>query len=626
MEPPMSVWVTGAVPIEEIEPVHVAKEGTQPGQCKRFHKALTGLVESEPESSEAWRIGVYETQYAVSSLNTWRRSFERSLHPTSICLSGEGEEESIDIQAPAPESESSDPDDTEGTRPVCFVLIPDRLNLLAEQLVANQICSMIEAEREEGVDGDPTTLRYVTFNACEISWLLNLRAKVYDTTPSVPGALVVSIEWGVETGEDTYGLRVSCTLVSNVDAAALFKSDNQESEMVSCVHPYTEDALSEVLSAPGEVKGETLLHVDPAALSVSAARLLETKTPKSERVEYGETPVGRYMVTYTPQEVAAAERAHVKDGVAWLRTLSALETGKETVSEEGVAGILQRERSKVGAHCESFEAIVGFGPNGALVHHRGGSDTLPPSSAVLIDCGGQFEAATTDTTRSFWHGAEDSIPSAYKADWTCVLRAMINTLREPFPIEATGLDLDKRARDTLLGGERERTFGHGTGHTVQPGLAVHGGHLGISVRPCKQTRRALDEHMVVSVEPGCYRETVPRTEGEREGEGESVPGWGIRHEVLAVVDIVTKREGEGEGEGEGEAFQFRVLTMVPFDTRCLVLPTKAQTSKDAITHDELAWLNAYHVSVRAALEPLLQDESDAAALDLLLRQTAPVLV
>jgi len=58
--------------------------------------------------------------------------------------------------------------------------------------------------------------------------------------------------------------------------------------------------------------------------------------------------------------------------------------------------------------------------------------------------------------------------------------------------------------------------------------------------------------------------------------------------------------------------EFETLTLCPIDTRCI--------ERGLLREDEVAWLNAYHATVRERLAPLVQ----GAALQWLLARTEPL--
>ncbi|MEL7139768.1 MAG: M24 family metallopeptidase C-terminal domain-containing protein, partial [Pseudomonadota bacterium] len=106
---------------------------------------------------------------------------------------------------------------------------------------------------------------------------------------------------------------------------------------------------------------------------------------------------------------------------------------------------------------------------------------------------------------------------------------------------------------------------------------------------------ALEPGMVLSDEPGCYRQGA----------------WGIRIENLLAVAPGSVPEG-----GEREMLGFETLTLAPIDRR-LIVP-------ELLDAPERAWLDAYHARVAAEIGPLLGTSEDAAALAWLTTATAPL--
>ena len=99
----------------------------------------------------------------------------------------------------------------------------------------------------------------------------------------------------------------------------------------------------------------------------------------------------------------------------------------------------------------------------------------------------------------------------------------------------------------------------------------------------------LEEGMVLTVEPGVYRE------GEH----------GIRTEN--VVEVV-----KGDDTEYGQMMRFCMFTLVPIDTNCLDV--------SMLTDHEIAWLNAYHERVWEKVSPLVSER----AKNWLYRYTRPI--
>jgi Xaa-Pro aminopeptidase len=107
---------------------------------------------------------------------------------------------------------------------------------------------------------------------------------------------------------------------------------------------------------------------------------------------------------------------------------------------------------------------------------------------------------------------------------------------------------------------------------------------------------AMEPGMITSIEPGVYR-----------------PGqWGVRIENL----VLNVPAATAEGTTFGEFFEFETLTLCPIDTRCI--------DRALMRADELAWLNAYHATVRERLAPRLAAPEHAAARAWLIERTEPL--
>jgi Xaa-Pro aminopeptidase len=145
-----------------------------------------------------------------------------------------------------------------------------------------------------------------------------------------------------------------------------------------------------------------------------------------------------------------------------------------------------------------------------------------------------------------------------------------------FPKGTSGRQLDTVARYHLW--QSGLDYDHGTGHGVGSFLAVHEGpqriaKLGSDI--------ALEPGMILSNEPGYYK----------------TDGYGIRIENLIVV-----REDKRPGD-ERDMLAFETITLAPLD-RSLI-------DESLLSPTEIDWVNAYHVRVRAALEPQLSGDTSA---------------
>jgi Xaa-Pro aminopeptidase len=155
-----------------------------------------------------------------------------------------------------------------------------------------------------------------------------------------------------------------------------------------------------------------------------------------------------------------------------------------------------------------------------------------------------------------------------------------------FPRGTLSPMLDALARLPLW--QQGLDYGHGTGHGVGYFMNVHEGPQSIS-KALPDAAMAMEPGMITSNEPGLYR-----------------PGqWGVRIENLVLnVALDTPEKGQF-----GDMLAFETLTLCPIDTRCI--------DTSLLRADELAWLNDYHVTVRAKLAPLVE----GAALEWLMTRT-----
>ncbi|TNM62240.1 aminopeptidase P family protein [Aliirhizobium smilacinae] len=292
-------------------------------------------------------------------------------------------------------------------------------------------------------------------------------------------------------------------------------------------------------------------------------------------------------------ELKGSADAHVQDGVAMVEFLYWLDQAKPgSITEIQAVEALEAARARVGQNLQnplrdvSFDSIAGAGEHAAIMHYRVTRQSdrkIEAGELFLIDSGAQYINGTTDITRTV---AVGEVPEDRKRFFTLVLKGMIAISTARFPKGTRGCDLDPLARIALwkAGGD----FAHGTGHGVGSYLSVHEGPQRIS----RLATQELLPGMILSNEPGYYR-----------------PGhYGIRIENLIFV-----REAEEIAGGDMMMRSFETLTWCPIDRRLVV--------SALLTSEELDWLNAYHVTVRDKLVPLITDSAVQAWLE---TATAPI--
>ncbi len=333
------------------------------------------------------------------------------------------------------------------------------------------------------------------------------------------------------------------------------------------IQPY-----EDVVKFVGTLPKETRLLMDPV------------KTSRGVYDHVGCTPVfggdavAKLKSIKNETMISHLETAMEKDGVALTRFFMEVEkdypSGKLT--EMSLARRLRALRLADPACVdESFAPILGWNGHGAIVHYEPTEETDVPivgQGLLLVDSGGQYVYGTTDITRTVALGE----PTAeQKHDFTLVLKGHIALANAIYPKGTRGTQLDVLARQFLW--KEGKAYYHGTGHGVGFFINCHEGPHGIRLN---DVPAPLEPGMITSNEPGLY------LEGE----------YGIRTENL-VVTVPWKTTGFGE------FYRFETMTLFPIDKTLLDL--------DAMTSEEIEWLNAYHAKVYTRLSPLLASDEAA---------------
>ncbi|MBQ9016540.1 MAG: M24 family metallopeptidase, partial [Firmicutes bacterium] len=284
-----------------------------------------------------------------------------------------------------------------------------------------------------------------------------------------------------------------------------------------------------------------------------------------------------------PVEMEGIHSAHLRDGAAMCKFLYWLKTnvGKIEIDEISAGEKLHAFRAQQDLFMgDSFEAICGYGPHGAIVHYSAtpqSSAPLAPEGLFLVDSGGQYLDGTTDVTRTIVLGP---LTENERTMFTAVLRGHIDLARAKFPKGLSGEHLDYLAHAPLW--QMGLDYRHGTGHGVGHFLNVHEDPNRIywngtgAVPPMPP----FEEGMLTSDEPGYYEEGA----------------FGIRHESLLLCL-------SDEETDYGQFMRFEEVTLVPFDLEGID-PSQMQP-------DETAYLNRYHEMVYEKVAPLLNDEERA---------------
>lgn len=169
---------------------------------------------------------------------------------------------------------------------------------------------------------------------------------------------------------------------------------------------------------------------------------------------------------------------------------------------------------------------------------------------------------------------------AVKQTYTAVLKGFLSLIMAKMPIGTQGHQLDAFARRPLW--DIGLDYDHGTGHGVGHNLLIH-------EYPHRFAKIAnpygLEPGNIMTIEPGYYE----------------AGQYGLRIENQVEVVAVSEK-----------FCCFASLTVAPIDLTAVDV--------DKLSDSEIAFLNAYHASVRNILSPRVQEE----ALAFLMDQTQPI--
>ena len=394
----------------------------------------------------------------------------------------------------------------------------------------------------------------------DIAWILNLRGSDIDDTPVFLAHLLI------------------CP-----DSVKLFTPKARFSAITpDCYEVLPYDSIADVLSN----LSDTVVRLNPERINMRMMNALQKahNVQISRGREYSTT----LKAAKNPTELEGMRTAHILDGVALVNFLAMVKRNEFDFTELSIAKALSDERELEEDYLgPSFSTIAGFAEHGAVVHYSATEETDIPitgNGLLVLDSGGQYTCGTTDITRTILFG---EATQEQKEDYTLVLKGHLALASQVFPKGTTGHQLDALAHQFLW--QKGMDYFHGTGHGVGYRLSVHEGPQRISSKQGTGEPVPLEVGMVISDEPGLYKE------GKH----------GIRIENLVAVTEAMKTEF-------GQFYTFEVLTCCPYE-RDLI-------EKEMLTSDEISMIDDYHKWVRE----MLIDMVDESSRDYLLSATEPL--
>ena len=394
----------------------------------------------------------------------------------------------------------------------------------------------------------------------DIAWILNLRGSDIDDTPVFLAHLLIG-----------------------PDSVKLFTPKARFSAVTpDCYEVLPYDSIADVLSN----LSDTVVRLNPERINMKMMTALQKahNVQISRGREYSTT----LKAAKNPTELEGMRTAHILDGVALVNFLAMVKRYEFDFTELSIAKALSDERELEEDYLgPSFSTIAGFAEHGAVVHYSATEETDIPitgNGLLVLDSGGQYTCGTTDITRTILFG---EATQEQKEDYTLVLKGHLALASQVFPKGTTGHQLDALAHQFLW--QKGMDYFHGTGHGVGYRLSVHEGPQRISSKQGTGEPVPLEVGMVISDEPGLYKE------GKH----------GIRIENLVAVTEAMKTEF-------GQFYTFEVLTCCPYE-RDLI-------EKEMLTSDEISMIDDYHKWVRE----MLIDMVDESSRDYLLSATEPL--
>lgn len=386
----------------------------------------------------------------------------------------------------------------------------------------------------------------------EVAWLFNLRGSDIDCNP-------VFYSYALVSARDCY-LFVN---KQKIDTSLIAKLDKCNIELL----PY--EAIISTL--------ERIPERDTVLLDVLTTSMRINQAISSNIMEL-DSMIRDKKAIKNATEIQHIKETMEKDGVALTRLFKWIEDTLKhrTLTEWEIAEQCKKCRAIMPDYKgESFDAIVGYDANGAIIHYHAeqeNSETVYPQGILLLDSGGQYLDGTTDITRTIALGTPTY---QQKKDFTLVLKGNIALDQVYFPYGTNGIQLDAVARQALW--TECMNYGHGTGHGVGFFLNVHESPPKMVATTNGRQPTILKVGMVMSNEPGLYRK------GQ----------YGIRIENLLLCVEHTENEF-------GKFLKFETLSLYPIDLQLIDI--------ELLDMKEINWLNQYHEKVFRQLSPYLNDE------------------
>lgn len=343
-------------------------------------------------------------------------------------------------------------------------------------------------------------------------------------------------------------------------------------------------AKSNVILHPYESVYEVALDAKDHVILMDQSRvnyILYKKLIMHATIVHGVSPAMFMKASKNKIEIHNMRNAALKDSIAVTKFIYWVKknVGKMSMNEYDLGLKIEEFRREQPLFIgPSFETGCAYGENAAMVFYNATEDNkrqIEEKGFLLVDSGGNYLDGSTDITRTIVVG---DVTNQMKLHYTTVLACAFTLSEAKFPYGIKGCHLDVLARSNMwnLGLDYSTRSGHGVGYL----LNVHEEPVDFKWKRNSEESPVLEEHMVLTIEPGVY------LEGE----------YGIRLEN----DVIVRKDQE---TAAGLFMRFEKLTYVPFDLEAI--------DCDLLTKKQLNDLNAYHQQVWERISPYLEkDEQD----------------
>lgn len=397
--------------------------------------------------------------------------------------------------------------------------------------------------------------KHVVCSLDDIMWMLNIRGNDIEFFPLVLSYAIVTMdEVHIYLDESKLNDDIINTLKENG---------------VEHIHPY-----NQVYEDVKNFDADDVVLIDPGKTNYA----LYNNIPESCKKVEAANPAILMKAIKNNTEIENIRVAQLKDSIAHVKFMYWLKhnVGKEKITEISASDKLDEFRKEQGNYIRpSFEPISSFGENAAIVHYSPTPETdkeLELNNLFLTDTGAGFYEGSTDITRTYVLG---EVPQHMKDDFTLVAISNLRLSNAKFLHGSNGMTLDIIARQPFW--ERNLNFNHGTGHGMGYLMNIHEDPIGFRWVYREEESHQFEEGMVITNEPGIYREG----------------SHGVRLENELLIS-------NGEKNEYGQFMYFEVITFIPFDLDAI--------NPDMMTEQEKKWLNDYHKEVYEKVSPHLTDE------------------